>query len=393
MTAIVLYDRGFTGHEHLYGFGLINMNGRMYDPTFSCFLSPDNYIQSPGNSQSFNRYAYCLNNPLKYVDPDGEFWHIVIGAAIGGTVNVLANLKAIDGDFVKGAAYFGIGAAAGAFSAGVGAGISSVIGGGAFSAGFLGTMAAKTAVTSFASGAVIGGSSGLTGGFITGAGNSWMQGSNFGQGLWAGVKSGGNGAFWGAIGGGLAGGIDAALHGGDFWSGDVVTTVNRKYPTGPDYMQETNSGDCAIKSGKAIHDFDNEFPISSTQIREDLGLPKSGGVSDVEYWNAFGEQYGYDVSRASALTENVVSPTTTHAVGSFNDGAHVAFSNSQSGTDITHTVIIRKIQTRFHTTWGKGAHVTMSYKYWVQNPTTGYMDSTPYTSVSKVMNMFILRKQ
>ena len=30
--AAPLFDRGFTGHEHLYAFGLINMNGRMYDP-------------------------------------------------------------------------------------------------------------------------------------------------------------------------------------------------------------------------------------------------------------------------------------------------------------------------------------------------------------------------
>lgn len=54
--------------------GLINMNGRMYDPVLGSFLSPDNYIQNPDNSQSFNRYAYCLNNPLRYVDPDGEFF-------------------------------------------------------------------------------------------------------------------------------------------------------------------------------------------------------------------------------------------------------------------------------------------------------------------------------
>ena len=73
-NSIPMFDRGFTGHEHLYGFGLINMNGRMYDPVMSGFLSPDNYIQSPDFSQSFNRYAYCLNNPLKYVDPSGEFF-------------------------------------------------------------------------------------------------------------------------------------------------------------------------------------------------------------------------------------------------------------------------------------------------------------------------------
>ena len=70
----LLFDRGFTGHEHLLYFGLINMNGRMYDPFTSSFLSVDNYVQSPDYTQSFNRYAYCLNNPLKYTDPDGEFF-------------------------------------------------------------------------------------------------------------------------------------------------------------------------------------------------------------------------------------------------------------------------------------------------------------------------------
>ena len=55
---ITLYDRGFTGHEHLLDFGLINMNGRMYDPLLSSFLSPDNYMQDPTSQQGFNRYAY-----------------------------------------------------------------------------------------------------------------------------------------------------------------------------------------------------------------------------------------------------------------------------------------------------------------------------------------------
>jgi len=64
-------DRGFTGHEHLDQFNLINMNGRVYDPLMAMFLSPDNYVQSPDLTQNFNRYTYCLNNPLKYTDPSG----------------------------------------------------------------------------------------------------------------------------------------------------------------------------------------------------------------------------------------------------------------------------------------------------------------------------------
>ena len=64
--------RGFTDHEHLDGVGLIHMNGRVYDPIVGRFVSPDPWIQDPENSQSFNRYSYVWNNPLKYTDPTGE---------------------------------------------------------------------------------------------------------------------------------------------------------------------------------------------------------------------------------------------------------------------------------------------------------------------------------
>ena len=66
-----MFDRGFTGHEHLTAFGLINMNGRMYDPVMSSFLSADRYVQDPSSAQGFNRYAYCMYNPLRFVDPTG----------------------------------------------------------------------------------------------------------------------------------------------------------------------------------------------------------------------------------------------------------------------------------------------------------------------------------
>ncbi|MBV5343882.1 hypothetical protein JZU68_09900, partial [bacterium] len=51
--------RGYTGHEHLSQFGLINMNARLYDVALGRFLSPDVYIQAADNSQNFNRYSYC----------------------------------------------------------------------------------------------------------------------------------------------------------------------------------------------------------------------------------------------------------------------------------------------------------------------------------------------
>lgn len=75
----LLFDRGFTGHEHIKGIGLINMNGRLYDPLTSSMLSPDDNIQLPDFTQNLNRYSYCLNNPLNYIDPDGNSF---IGTAL-----------------------------------------------------------------------------------------------------------------------------------------------------------------------------------------------------------------------------------------------------------------------------------------------------------------------
>jgi RHS repeat-associated protein len=66
--------RGFTDHEMLPELGLIHMNGRVYDPTLGRFLSADSVVQAPGDSQAYNRYSYCSNNPVNAVDPSGHSW-------------------------------------------------------------------------------------------------------------------------------------------------------------------------------------------------------------------------------------------------------------------------------------------------------------------------------
>ncbi len=73
-------NRGFTGHEHMDEFALINMNARLYDPAVGKMISPDNYVSVPQSSQGYNRYAYANNNPLVYIDPDGNF----VGSALMG---------------------------------------------------------------------------------------------------------------------------------------------------------------------------------------------------------------------------------------------------------------------------------------------------------------------
>lgn len=79
--------RGYTGHEHVEPFALVNMNGRMYDPLNGRMLNPDIYIIESLGTQGYNRYSYAGNNPLLYTDPSGEsiftfFKEVVKGAAI-----------------------------------------------------------------------------------------------------------------------------------------------------------------------------------------------------------------------------------------------------------------------------------------------------------------------
>ena len=189
-TGTPMFDRGFTGHEHLYNFGLINMNGRMYDPIMSSFLSVDQFVQSPSSSQNFNRYAYCLNNPLRYVDPSGEvLWEaVVVGAIIGAFSNTA--MQVMSGN-VNNSGQFWIAAGIGAISGGLG--------------GAAGYEAGLGAAMWLGEGSLIGigAASGLANGFVSTSTAAWMQGASFSNGLWAGIKAGIIGELSGALMGGL----------------------------------------------------------------------------------------------------------------------------------------------------------------------------------------------
>jgi len=65
----------YTGQRHESGLGgpegLYFYNARWYDPAVGRFAQADTVVSNPGNPQSFNRYSYVLNNPLRYIDPTG----------------------------------------------------------------------------------------------------------------------------------------------------------------------------------------------------------------------------------------------------------------------------------------------------------------------------------
>lgn len=198
--------RGYSGHEHLKEFGLVNMNARLYDPALGRFLAPDPFVQMPDLSQNFNRYSYAMNNPLRYVDEDGEFIHIIIGAVIGGTANLI--YKAVSGQlhsFKDGFAAFGIGAAAGGLGAATG-GLAFAAAGGA--AGGIG---------GFLAGAAAGSASTAVMMPVQSAGNSLYFGDPFMS-----LKDYGLGILGGALTGGIGNGMVAALKGNNFWTGKDV---------------------------------------------------------------------------------------------------------------------------------------------------------------------------
>ena len=83
---------GFASHEQLDDLELVHMQGRIYSPELGRFMSPDVIVQFPLNTQSFNRYAYVLNNPLRFIDPSGfDLWGDIVGGVgdvLGGVLDV-----------------------------------------------------------------------------------------------------------------------------------------------------------------------------------------------------------------------------------------------------------------------------------------------------------------
>ncbi len=62
----------FTGQREDASIGLYYYGARYYDPVLGRFAQADTIVPEPGNPQALNRYAYTLNNPVRYTDPTGH---------------------------------------------------------------------------------------------------------------------------------------------------------------------------------------------------------------------------------------------------------------------------------------------------------------------------------
>jgi len=82
----------FTGKPLDQSTGLYYYGARYYDPELGRFISADTIVQAPGNPQTLNRYSYCNNNPINYVDPTGHGWFKKFWQSIVGVVGIIASI-------------------------------------------------------------------------------------------------------------------------------------------------------------------------------------------------------------------------------------------------------------------------------------------------------------
>jgi RHS repeat-associated protein len=202
--------------------GLIHMNGRVYDPVLGRFLSSDSVVQDAGDSQAYNRFSYCGNNPVNAIDPSGHSWFsralkflrkatrdLLIGPLpqlnpLAGPINRLyqwgeSHQQELEIAAIIIISIYTAGAASsflyvGGTTAGVGGATTTVA-----ASGILANCGLPAMVCSGLAGAA----GGAVGGFVSGVGLESMNGGSIGQDLEAGLK----GAEYGAISGGISGGI------------------------------------------------------------------------------------------------------------------------------------------------------------------------------------------
>jgi RHS repeat-associated protein len=306
--------RGYTGHEHLPVFGLINMNGRLYDPLLGRMLSPDNYTH--GGSQGYNRYTYAMNNPLKYTDPDGQNPILIAGGiALGGLANVYMQVQL--GNIHNGwdlAKAFGVGAVATA---------AAIWTGGATAA------AAGLGTTGIASGLVSGAIGSGFASVVQGMGNFAFFNTSYSP------RDLAKGIIIGGISGGILGGLFAWARGENLWWGNTVRTSPMAAIR--DFLQKTDylSGNSSSTGNRFHWEEWNTFDENSVTVH---AAKRFGGDNYVSSMDVVREIYhGEKIQDLITLAQDrTFSTGVEHAIvklgpNSIAPGARVLVSGGPHG--------------------------------------------------------------
>ena len=242
----------FTDQEYDSELGLYNYGAREYDPLLTRFMSADSIVPDPADPQTLNRYSYCRNNPVLYMDPSGHFfepfsWAAIIGLGIG------ALSSGIQSDWDPGA--MAIGAGIGWVSGGIGAGVATATTGqllGSVVETYTGQVISTIGIgTANVAGAAAGGAAG---GMVAGGIGAAVYGGNVLEGMGYGALGGGIiGGAMGAIGyygrglqsnaydfGSSAGAQRGVIYDTAQGWGDMLTVSGMEWRTTPNYRFDPN---------------------------------------------------------------------------------------------------------------------------------------------------------
>jgi RHS repeat-associated protein len=351
--------------------GLINMNGRLYDPQVGRFLSPDNYVQSPDFTQSFNRYSYCLNNPLRYTDPSGDFIFTALLPGAGVIIDAMCWGAVINGGMYAASTVissqqwdwgkFGKSLAVGAISGAAGAGA--------------GMLTESLQVFGAVPGALIEGTiQGTAGGLAGGFGNVIMEDNwgAFGKGFAQGFTTG---FILGGISGGIEGYKNSQSVGANVWSGKLYSN-QKTYSATPKSgvtLQPNPERDCY---GYALEYAD----IGHGNNQASYFLGKAGNVPGAD---------AGQVARASNLPVNwsrrISGAQWDNVVGSLQMGKEILGTTSRDG--VNHWVNLTKITTadKWRIVGGGWSRVLQSTSVW--DPITGHVVNGP-TNFFSIISLF-----
>ena len=342
--------RGYTGHEHLDQFGLINMNARLYDPVLGRMISPDNFANGAFGTQGYNRYSYAHNNPLSYIDPSGNepitivgiLLAVLKGAAISAGIN--ATMQVIQNGGFDNFNWGSFGMAA--LQGGIGGGLSNVIGGfvqglylGNFDAAILG--ASLHTISGGVQSAIFGGDpfQGMVSGTIGSVAGS--------IGVSTGLSKSLVGSF---VIGGVPAAITAQIMGGDpfqaFITGGTVAAFNHYLHNGPKKpkvsspktfgQQVGDLNDYTVGGGSTLWGFRDAY-INRLDLRQ-VGSRLSNAIGIKDAQGMYESLRKTKVVFKNASTKLGIAGFTLASYSYLSDGFENGFSNMKVSTHVNFGV-------------------------------------------------------
>jgi RHS repeat-associated protein len=360
--------RGYTGHEHLTDFGLVNMNARLYDPVLGMMLNSDNFVGING-SQGFNRYSYGNNNPLKFVDPDGNNPLIIAAIFFAWSIAVDYTVNP-NNSWEKRFQSAGINALASLVTAGVSGGVQGVLAGqnffGAALNGITGQAIASSANstfwTAFAPGAL---------GSIAGSAfSSFLQGDNFGKFI---LKAAPGIAYAGWE--GHLAGKAAQAAGYDYFTGEKIEVDNSLNLNG--FTQMPKEAYCNMYTAKNLQPlvgspYNLDLAVANTpmtQVNLNGTVIDAGTKIDEALSNG-----GYSLLGAAKFNYSVAAAATAQKIP-----VGITYSYDINGQTLGHTVALQRTQTIINQA-GK-----TTYRVWVMDPNRGIVRFYPNKVTQPIM--------